>query len=127
MATALKISYPEELIPELMSKVVGHSTLAKLSDQTPIPFSGTEQFVFNLDGNAQIVGEGEQKLAGKLLLVLKSSSQRNLFIKHAFQTSSCLHLTRKKSNTILGLQTVFLKSSQNHLTSQLSMVLNQNQ
>ena len=65
MATALKISYPEELIPELMSKVVGHSTLAKLSDQTPIPFSGTEQFVFNLDGNAQIVGEGEQKLAGQ--------------------------------------------------------------
>ena len=65
MATALKISYPEELIPELMSKVVGHSTLAKLSTQTPIPFSGTEQFIFNLEGNAQIVGEGEQKLAGQ--------------------------------------------------------------
>ena len=65
MATALKISYPEELIPELMSKVVGHSTLAKLSTQTPIPFSGTEQFVFNLEGNAQIVGEGEQKQAGQ--------------------------------------------------------------
>ena len=65
MATALKISYPEELIPELMSKVVGHSTLAKLSNQTPIPFSGTEQFIFNLEGIAQIVGEGEQKLAGQ--------------------------------------------------------------
>ena len=65
MATALKISYPEELIPELMSKVVGRSTLAKLSNQTPIPFSGIEQFVFNLEGNAQIVGEGEQKLAGQ--------------------------------------------------------------
>ena len=65
MATSLKISYPEELIPELMSKVVGHSTLAKLSNQIPIPFSGIEQFVFNLEGNAQIVGEGEQKLAGQ--------------------------------------------------------------
>ena len=65
MATALKISYPQELIPELMSKVVGHSTLAKLSNQIPIPFSGTEQFIFNLEGNAQIVGEGEQKLAGQ--------------------------------------------------------------
>ena len=65
MTTALKISYPEELIPELMSKVVGHSTLAKLSNQIPIPFSGTEQFIFNLEGNAQIVGEGEQKLAGQ--------------------------------------------------------------
>lgn len=71
MATSLKISYPEELIPELMSKVVGHSTLAKLSNQTPIPFSGTEQFVFNLDGNAQIVGEGEQKLAGQASIVSK--------------------------------------------------------
>ncbi len=71
MATSLKISYPEELIPELMSKVVGHSTLAKLSNQTPIPFSGTEQFVFNLDGNAQIVGEGEQKLAGQATVASK--------------------------------------------------------
>ncbi len=65
MATSLKISYPKVLIPELMSKVVGHSTLAKLSNQIPIPFSGIEQFVFNLEGNAQIVGEGEQKLAGQ--------------------------------------------------------------
>lgn len=71
MATSLKISYPEELIPELMSKVVGHSTLAKLSNQKPIPFSGTEQFIFNLDGNAQIVGEGEQKLAGQANVVSK--------------------------------------------------------
>ena len=71
MATSLKISYPKELIPELMSKVAGHSTLAKLSNQTPIPFSGIEQFVFNLDGNAQIVGEGEQKLAGQATVVSK--------------------------------------------------------
>ena len=71
MATALKISYPQELIPELMSKVVGHSTLAKLSNQTPIPFSGTEQFIFNLEGNAQIVGEGEQKLAGQATVASK--------------------------------------------------------
>ena len=71
MATALKISYPEELIPELMSKVVGNSTLAKLSNQTPIPFSGTEQFIFNLEGNAQIVGEGEQKLAGQASVASK--------------------------------------------------------
>ena len=71
MATALKISYPEKLIPELMSKVVGHSTLAKLSNQIPIPFSGTEQFIFNLEGNAQIVGEGEQKLAGQAAVTSK--------------------------------------------------------
>lgn len=58
-------SFPSEVAKEVISKVKGCSTLAKLSAQTPIPFNGTEQFIFNLEGNAQIVGEGEQKLAGK--------------------------------------------------------------
>lgn len=56
--------FPAETVTEIFSKVNGHSTLAKLSAQTPIPFAGTETFVFNLEGNAQIVGEGEQKKAG---------------------------------------------------------------
>ncbi|HER0920707.1 TPA: phage major capsid protein [Streptococcus pyogenes] len=63
--------FPATLIPELISKVQGHSVLAKLSTQTPIPFNGTEQFIFNLDGNAQIVGEGEQKKAGEATLTSK--------------------------------------------------------
>lgn len=57
--------FKPELVTEVMSKVQGYSVLAKLSNQTPIPFNGTEQFVFNLEGNAQIVGEGEQKGAGQ--------------------------------------------------------------
>lgn len=56
--------FKPELVTEIMSKVQGHSVLAKLSKQTPIPFNGTEQFIFNLDGNAKIVGEGEKKGAG---------------------------------------------------------------
>ena len=60
-----------ELVKELISKVRGKSVLAKLSAQTPIPFNGTEQFIFNLEGNAQIVGEGEQKSAGKATLTSK--------------------------------------------------------
>lgn len=73
MANALKQGtlFPAELIPELISKVQGHSTLAKLSSQTPIPFNGVEQFVFNLEGNAQIVGEGEQKSAGQASMTSK--------------------------------------------------------
>lgn len=63
--------FTPELVTEIMSKVKGHSTLAKLSAQTPIPFNGTEQFVFNLDGNAQIVGEGEQKGAGSATVTSK--------------------------------------------------------
>lgn len=60
-----------ELVKELISKVRGKSVLAKLSAQTPIPFNGTEQFIFNLEGNAQIVGEGEQKGEGKATLTSK--------------------------------------------------------
>lgn len=56
--------FPEETVKDIFSKVNGHSSLAKLSAQTPIPFSGTTEFVFDLEGNAQIVGEGEQKKAG---------------------------------------------------------------
>nr|DAK32884.1 MAG TPA: major capsid protein [Caudoviricetes sp.] len=56
--------FKPELVKELISKVQGRSVLAKLSSQTPIPFNGVEQFIFNLEGNAQIVGEGEQKQAG---------------------------------------------------------------
>lgn len=53
--------FTPELVTEMFSKVKGHSSLAVLSGQTPIPFAGTEVFIFNLEGNAQIVGEGEQK------------------------------------------------------------------
>lgn len=56
--------FPVETVQEIFSKVKGHSTLAKLANQEAIPFSGTEQFIFNLEGNAQIVGEGEQKKDG---------------------------------------------------------------
>jgi len=63
--------FKPELVTEVMSKVQGYSVLAKLSNQTPIPFNGTEQFIFNLEGNAQIVGEGEQKGAGEAKLSSK--------------------------------------------------------
>ena len=60
-----------ELVTEIMTKVQGYSVLAKISSQSAIPFNGTEQFIFNLEGNAQIVGEGEQKKAGESNLTSK--------------------------------------------------------
>ena len=60
--------FQPELVKELISKVQGRSVLAKLSSQSPIPFNGVEQFIFNLEGNAQIVGEGQQKGAGKAII-----------------------------------------------------------
>lgn len=66
MATITKSTnlFPAELVSEVFSKVKGHSSLAKLANQTPIAFAGNEQFVFSMDGEASIVGEGEAKPAG---------------------------------------------------------------
>ena len=70
-ATKKATLFKPELVTEIMSKVQGRSTLAKLSNQQPIPFNGTEQFIFNLEGNAQIVGEGDLKGAGKAVITSK--------------------------------------------------------
>ena len=66
MATITKSTnlFPAELVSEVFSKAKGHSSLAKLSNQTPIPFAGNTQMVFAMDGEASIVGEGDQKPAG---------------------------------------------------------------
>lgn len=64
--------FSPELVTELFSKVRGRSTLANLSAQKPIPFNGVEQFTFNLEGNAQIVGEGEAKKGNKATLTSKT-------------------------------------------------------
>ena len=64
--------FSPELVSELFSKVRGKSTLAILSTQQPIPFNGVEQFTFNLEGNAQIVGEGDAKKGNKATLSSKT-------------------------------------------------------
>ena len=56
--------FKPELVKDIFSKVKGHSTLAKLCASEPIPFCGTEQFIFSMDGEAGLVGEGDDKPAG---------------------------------------------------------------
>ena len=56
--------FPSELVREMFDKTKGHSALAKLSGQTPIAFSGNTVFVFSVDGEASVVGEGGAKPAG---------------------------------------------------------------
>jgi len=63
--------FPHEIVTDIFSRVKGHSTLAKLSNQEAIPFAGVEEFIFNLEGNAQIVGEGQAKKGGKATLESK--------------------------------------------------------
>lgn len=53
--------FPAPLISEMFEKVNGRSSIAKLSAQKPIPFAGATEFVFTMDGKAQIVGESGKK------------------------------------------------------------------
>lgn len=92
--------FTPELVTDFITKVQGKSTLAKLANQTPIPFAGVEQFVFNLEGNAQIVGEGEQKkageatLSGKVIKPLKFVYQARITeeFKHASEEKQIAYL-----------------------------------
>lgn len=56
--------FTAEQAGELFNRVQGHSSLASLCGQDPVPFSGTDIFVFGMDGEAAIVGEGASKPAG---------------------------------------------------------------
>lgn len=62
--TTAGTKFKPELTKEMFNKVKGHSTLAKLCAAEAIPFAGKEIFVFTMDGEAAIVGEGENKPAG---------------------------------------------------------------
>lgn len=66
MATITKATnlFPSELVTDIFNKTKGHSSLAKLSAQTPIPFTGITEMTFAMDGEVSIVGEGEAKPAG---------------------------------------------------------------
>lgn len=62
--TAAGTNFPTELANEMFLNVQGHSALAKLSGQKPIPFNGETIFTFSGVGEASIVGEGANKPAG---------------------------------------------------------------
>lgn len=60
--------FPEVLVTDLISKVKGKSALAVLSQQTPIPFNGSKEFVFSMDSEIDIVAENGKKTPGELKL-----------------------------------------------------------
>lgn len=63
--------FPSTVVTEMFDVVKGHSALAKLSDQTPIPFNGVTEFVFSAEGEAALVGEGGAKPAGNAAVTAK--------------------------------------------------------
>ena len=60
--------FDPELVTKIINRVKGHSALAKLCAGEPIPFAGTETFIFSMDDEACIVGEGGAKPAGSAAL-----------------------------------------------------------
>ena len=52
------------LVEDLVSKVQGHSSVAALSKQTPIPFNGQKEFTFSMDKEIDIVAESGKKSEG---------------------------------------------------------------
>lgn len=63
--TTMASNFNPETVKEIFSKVKGHSSIIKLAKQMPVAFSGNDIFVFGMDGEAAIVGEGENKPAGE--------------------------------------------------------------
>lgn len=55
---------PEQIVSEMFNAVTGKSSLAKLSQQKPIPFNGTKEFIFSLDKEIDIVAENGAKSNG---------------------------------------------------------------
>lgn len=56
------------LVSDLINKVKGHSTLQKLSKQSPIPFNGSKEFTFTMDSEIDIVAESGAKSHGGITL-----------------------------------------------------------
>jgi HK97 family phage major capsid protein len=57
-----------ELVTDLISKVRGESALAKLCNQTPIPFNGMKEFIFSMEDEVDIVAESGKKSRGAAAL-----------------------------------------------------------
>lgn len=65
ISTTKSVNMSPELVTEIFTKTKGHSAIANLCAQTPIPFSGIDVMTFAMDGEVSIVGEGGQKPAGE--------------------------------------------------------------
>ena len=61
MATSRENLFDPVLVTDLINKVKGKSSLAKLSGQTPIPFNGLKEFIFSMDNEIDIVAENGKK------------------------------------------------------------------
>lgn len=61
---SMSTKFPAELVSEVVNLVRGKSALARLSDQIPVAFTGTDIWTFNMDGEASLVAENGAKVNG---------------------------------------------------------------
>lgn len=64
MSTSKGNLFDTKLVTDLISKVKGTSSLALLSQSTPIPFNGLKEFVFSMDKEVDVVAENGKKTEG---------------------------------------------------------------
>lgn len=57
-------NFTPELVGDLVSKVQGKSSLAKLAKQTPLAFNGNREFTFTMDSEVSVVAESGAKSHG---------------------------------------------------------------
>ena len=60
--------FPKELVNTMFDKVKGHSSIAMMSGQTPIAFTGNQLFTFSMDKEVNIVAEGASKPTGGITI-----------------------------------------------------------
>lgn len=60
--------FDPKLVTDLVSKVTGKSSLARLANQKPIPFNGQKEFVFTMDNEIDVVAESGKKSHGGISL-----------------------------------------------------------
>lgn len=95
LITNTNVPFQPEVVADILSKVKGHSTLAKLCSSTAIPFAGMETFVFTMDGEAAIVGEGQKKPAGDAGLKTVSIKPIKFIYQHRV-TDEFMHIADEK-------------------------------
>lgn len=61
--------FDPQLVTDLISKVTGKSSIARLSTQKPIPFNGEKVFTFTMDSEIDVVAESGKKTHGGISLV----------------------------------------------------------
>ena len=63
-----KTLFDPQLVSDLISKVKGKSSLAALSQQTPVAFVGNKEFMFSMDSDVDIVAENGAKSHGGITM-----------------------------------------------------------